>query len=253
MANNIEISDLIQYNITICPDDWFVQEIYCQFHRFYYIYSGEAVYESMFEKFFLKKNTMYFLPIFKRYKITHNPDSPLNCLWFHINLDRIPINETINIPVIENSAEFYTIKLLESLVREGVNNLSIKTALNVILQLIQNKEQLVFGVDSRLDEILKYIHENFQLKLSNKTLANLLNIDQRYFIRLFKKSYGRTPQEYVSCYKAFRAANLLMKGFKVNKVAEIIGFDDPKAFSRFFKLHKGISPSKYKNSYYLQP
>ena len=54
------------------------------------------------------------------------------------------------------------------------------------------------------------------------------------------------PLEYRSSLLAKRASQLLREGsFSVTEVAEMLGFESVSYFSRFFKKHKGISPSKY--------
>jgi transcriptional regulator GlxA family with amidase domain len=104
-----------------------------------------------------------------------------------------------------------------------------------------------------LKGVIEYIHYNYSNSISNKELASLVNLDQRYFIKLFKKGYSQTPQNYILAYRIFKASNLLNDGFSVAQVSEMVGFSDSKAFSRAFKRVKGISPSGYKKSYFGQP
>ena len=46
-------------------------------------------------------------------------------------------------------------------------------------------------------------------------------------------------------YKIKKAQSLLLKGFNVNEAAKSVGYDDPFTFSKIFKKHTGISPSKF--------
>lgn len=253
MNMHLEVSNLISYDITKCLPDWEIPNTLWPYHRLYWVYSGEVIYESDEEQFYLEKNTFYVFPIYKKYKMLHNPLVPLHCLWFHVNLNRTILNPTVKFCVDQASTRFYLLKVLENLVMEKVDICNIISVLNVLVLNIANTEQLKFSSNLRMDKVMEYMQINFYKNPTNTQLASLLNLDSRYFIRFFKKNYGQTPQEYVSAYKAFQAATLILQGVLVKDVAEKMGYLDPKAFSRFFKAHKGVSPSEYKKSYYLQP
>jgi AraC family transcriptional regulator, arabinose operon regulatory protein len=244
---------LIEYENTECLQTWEVPNITWPYHRLYYVYSGEVSYESYEERFALEKNHFYIFPIYKKYKMTCNPVAPLHCLWFHVNLNHTLLNSTVKLIVEKNTTQFHLIKALEALIADKADLSVIESALNTLLLFILHEEHLVFVSDQRMDKILQHIHDNYKSNPTNTDLANLLNLNSRYFIRLFKKNYGQSPQEYISFYKAFQASKLLLQGMQIKEVAKKIGYEDSKAFSRFFKTHKGISPSEYKNSYYLQP
>ena len=69
MSTYPEIIDLMLYSITKCSPGWLVPRVRHPFHRLYYIYSGEAFYESMEEAFHLEKNTLYLFPASREYNI----------------------------------------------------------------------------------------------------------------------------------------------------------------------------------------
>ena len=75
-------------------------------------------------------------------------------------------------------------------------------------------------------------------------LAALCNLSTAQFYHLFHAEYGVTPLEYHNNLLLHKAALLLeTQQYTVAEVASMLGFDSPAYFSRFFKKHKGVSPS----------
>ena len=253
MDNHLEITSLIAYDITECPQDWSVTETCSQFHRLFFIYSGDAAFHCGNEIKQLDRDTLYLLPVFKKYKILHNPASPLRCLWFHITLNYTLLNSIEEFHINGDSSLFFILKAMEKLVQEKAGAYIVRSLAGPLMMLLNSSGRLVYVPDPRLNNILKFMQDNYNSKLTNTRLANMLNLDHRYFIRLFKKNFGQTPQEYLAGYRAYQCATLLLQGKLVWEVAEKAGFEDAKSFSRFFKAQMGISPSYYKKSYFLQP
>ncbi len=68
--------------------------------------------------------------------------------------------------------------------------------------------------------------------------------------RLFSKIKGvtgLTPNEFILSIRLKNAANLLttQSELNVSEIAYAVGFSTPRYFSRCFREHFGVSPSKY--------
>ncbi len=268
---NLALTNLTVYSITKCLPDWVVDDEYTTHYRLYYIYSGEACYKSKETTLMLKKGSLYLFPIHRAYSIEHNKDDPLKCLWFHFGMNKNLMNDVIETDVKSSSALVHLIKSAEILLRSKARNnyaRAIKNSqeqynvyeiifklLDTIISVIEVEcsGELFVLDDIRLKGVIEYIHDKYNTNISNKELASIVNLDQRYFIRLFKKSYLQTPQSYILAYRIFKASNFLNGGFSVAQVSEKVGFSDSKAFSRAFKRMKGITPSEFKKSYFQQP
>ena len=113
MQNHLELSSLYEYDNVSCPPDWEVEEESSQFHRLYYCYSGEVAYESPACKTTLKTNTLYLFPILKSYHMIHNPANPFKCVFFHITLNKLLLNDIIEIPIPKDSVEEHAVMILK--------------------------------------------------------------------------------------------------------------------------------------------
>lgn len=101
---------------------------------------------------------------------------------------------------------------------------------------------------NRLDQVLKYISDHYNEKISIPKLAEQIFLTESHFCRFFKKSTGKTPVNYINELRVERAAVLLKNTDEsITKIAAHVGFDDVNYFSRVFKKEKGISPGNFKS------
>ncbi len=82
--------------------------------------------------------------------------------------------------------------------------------------------------------------------LSVKDLADLCNISEAYFHRIFTAKFGVSPKEYIINRRIEYAKKLLLsEQFSVGEIAQMCGYFEPCHFSREFSKRVGISPNKY--------
>ncbi len=87
--------------------------------------------------------------------------------------------------------------------------------------------------------------------LSVKKLAQLSNISEAYFRRIFTEIYSMSPKEYIINKRMEYAKTLLSSGqVEVQEAAVMCGYFEPCHFSREFSKYFGVSPKEYakKNS-----
>lgn len=93
-----------------------------------------------------------------------------------------------------------------------------------------------------------FIQNNFNYKISIKSLADTAGYSEAHFINLFKKYYGCTPKECILDLRMEKAKSLLQTtDLYINEIAQQCGYDDALYFSRLFRRHIGISPQEFRN------
>lgn len=100
--------------------------------------------------------------------------------------------------------------------------------------------------DGRVDRILAYIQENYALPLSNAALGRVFSFHPSYVSRLIRRHTGLPLHRYLIRCRVSVALNLLQTtGLSVAEVAYAVGFSDANYFTRCFRRHVGVSPSRY--------
>lgn len=83
---------------------------------------------------------------------------------------------------------------------------------------------------------------------SDVTLAHtaaVAGLSRTHFLRAFKAFFGETPYKALQRIRMEQAVQMLMRGqARVSEVAVAVGYSDFSAFSRAFRAHHGISPTK---------
>lgn len=89
-------------------------------------------------------------------------------------------------------------------------------------------------------------------KLSSKnlrvtTIAQNIGISVAHFRRVFKSTYGITPNLFLTQQRVQYAKHLLGEtDYSISTISDLSGFCNPYYFSRVFKSYIGLCPSKYR-------
>ena len=94
---------------------------------------------------------------------------------------------------------------------------------------------------------IRYIQQNYALKLSVSHIASLLGIHRSYFSTVFKEHTHMSPQEFLLWVRMNKAKELLKEEkLSILGVAHSVGYEDALLFSRIFKKQTGVSPREYR-------
>ncbi|MGF1498783.1 MAG: helix-turn-helix domain-containing protein [Elainellaceae cyanobacterium] len=105
------------------------------------------------------------------------------------------------------------------------------------------------GLSSRqLKIILDYIHNHLEDEISLDDLARQLNLSRYYFSRLFKKSVGCSPYQYLIRQRVKLAQKLLIcQDSSIADIACQCGFSNQSSMTKHFKQQTGVTPSHYRD------
>jgi YesN/AraC family two-component response regulator len=98
--------------------------------------------------------------------------------------------------------------------------------------------------------MVNYIKANFNQEMYLKDLANKFHINQFYCCELFKKHIGKTFSEFVASLRTEKACEMMMsKEISIEKIAEMVGYNDYYYFNKVFKKYCGMPPAKYRKNH----
>lgn len=215
------------------------------------VQKGECQYSFEQGEFTLSPGSIVYLPFNSRHKITVTSDS----IEFYRVDFTLQINGEITLfsdhPIkLSDTTTPECLEALRSLANNFYpeNNSVTKTEkLCTILSSLQ--EHIIDAPKSRLTPAINYIHAHLTEHFDCHKLAELCYLSTAQFYNRFHTEYGMTPLEYRDQLLLQRASTLLKSGeISVTEVADMLGFDNPAYFSRYFKKHFGIAPSKYINT-----
>lgn len=99
-------------------------------------------------------------------------------------------------------------------------------------------------IQMAIDYIQKYYYEDISMNM----VAQHLCVNPSYFSHVFSEKMGIPFIKYLNNYRIAIAKQLLADPtIKVYEVANLVGFDDYRYFSKTFKKIEGVSPDFYRN------
>jgi len=101
----------------------------------------------------------------------------------------------------------------------------------------------------RLSTSRDYIADNYLDTFSLNDAANNSFMSPFHFSRVFKKTYGETPNEFLIRLRIEKAKQMLItENFNVSEVCERVGYISLGSFSSLFHKHVGMSPTSYRRT-----
>lgn len=137
-----------------------------------------------------------------------------------------------------------------------VAQMQIKASLLHMLALLMDHELMCHTVqleNQRIESIktvLAYISRHYQEKLYIQDLSSLVNMNEQYFCRFFKKAIGKPPIDYINDYRLNKVIHLLENTEQpVTSISLDCGFNNMGNFQRLFKRKTGVTPLQYRKNY----
>jgi AraC family transcriptional regulator len=103
---------------------------------------------------------------------------------------------------------------------------------------------------ARLRRIRELVHAKLEDELSLDEMAQSVGLSTAHFARMFRKSTGQTPHQFVLRHRLKRARALLRApDARVLDVAVACGFKTQQHFAQVFRDVCGISPTEYRQDF----
>ncbi|WP_299317164.1 AraC family transcriptional regulator [uncultured Maribacter sp.] len=262
--------------------DWKQRPVKNNFFEFVLINDGEGTQCINYNDYAYSKNSMFLLPPLKCHSFTIEKPTKFIFLKFtdsffksanRISIDRNEwfkeasyiLSNYNQLPgdVIKNEIDRnYLQSLIGMILQESRNygersvNLVTSLMTSILEILIRNiKKGSYFEIpknnsDDRITKMLTYINENISktelLKVEN--LANVFQMSPTYVSEFFKKQVNMSLREYIIKGKLkLVEIRLLNSDFRLNEIADELGFTDVSHLSKTFKRYTGSSIRDFKN------
>ena len=100
-------------------------------------------------------------------------------------------------------------------------------------------------------ELIDYIHQHYQEKLSIISLADIIGYSKTHFMTVFKTTYWNLLHRFfIIQFRLSKARDLLVNSIKpILEVASEVGFTNLSNFNRQFKRYYQITPSQYRKQF----
>ncbi|MBD0380166.1 response regulator [Paenibacillus sedimenti] len=111
-----------------------------------------------------------------------------------------------------------------------------------LLENQQKDKNVIFEIAAFLDQ---HYHEDITLQ----DIANRFFLSREYISRKFKQEFEVNLSDYLGQIRMDKAKVLLQNPhLRISQVAEMVGYQDEKYFSKVFKKQVGISPNEYRKN-----
>lgn len=231
---------------------WDKNHFQIQYHRLYYLTSGEATLHLYDETIRLLPGYIYFIPAFsiKQSEIENNMDK----YYIHFQATS-PIFELYryfsnNLYVKGNEL---TESLFDCITKNYLYNteasyMKVQGSMNLLLapffeEIDTNRTKLV-----KFKKVLEFIDENYRKKIQLSELASIMNISTMYFSNYFKSVFHISPKQYILNKRMNEAQRLLIESeMSIKEIAFTVGFENESYFSEYFTKRVGVSALKFRN------
>ena len=131
---------------------------------------------------------------------------------------------------------------------EEMSHYLLYSLITIILnQIDKPKSEKEITEHSIGNHIKKYIDDHYFEDLTLDSISDELNISFSYLCKVFRKTTGHTPNQYITNRRIGEAQALLINtDYSITDIAFMVGYHDSNYFSTIFKKTVGMSPLKYR-------
>ena len=231
-------------------------------NKFYYILKGRCHLTIDGVEYVGEAGSWFFIPAGVRHKYSDIPSEPLEKYWIQFDLyPNAELARLLALPHVVTAGEEDPSRELFRRLTEANDSDRLTDRLNAkayLLQLLARYVELASSDavlvgnrdEERLQDLLAYIHEHLDERLSNDDLAAFCHRHPTHFIRYFRSKTGQTPARYVTERRMESAKRMLEETtLTVAEIMERVGLEEPSHFARLFRKQYALSPTEYRRQY----
>lgn len=110
---------------------------------------------------------------------------------------------------------------------------------------LQHKDRSVIA------EIARYLQQHYAEDITLQDITDRFFLSREYISRKFKQEMNENLSEYIGRIRIEKAKLLLANPYlKITQIAQMVGYQDEKYFSKVFKKLTGASPNEYKKLHF---
>ena len=222
----------------VAPSDWHTSGI-PRPYRLYYILGGEAHYSLRGVRHRLLPNHFYLFPSSAPFNVDQSKNNRLNHLYYDFMMTPAIVSAA---PMCCSPEDHPLLPHLLSLMRgsvleyryEGHAELfdTVKSALEAFLSLFFEIASPENTMSADIARALEYIEGNYAEDISVKRIAELLYLDEDYFIKKFKAALGITPYAYIKNLRMAVTKELRHGGMSLKDATVAAGFKYSSSYCR---------------------
>lgn len=218
-------------------------------YRLYFVLDGAANYTVGGEKTELLPGHFYLFPSSMPFNASQDKTNRLNHLYYDFMMTPSVVSaEPLVCSANAHSLFAPLLEVMRSSVKEyrygGHTELygTVVSALEAFLSLFLEIAMPKRTMDADIVRALEYIEQNYAEEISVGTLANLVFLDEDYFIKKFKKNLGITPYAYIKNLRMAVVRELRHSGETLSQASASAGFKYASSYCRA-KRKKSENPS----------
>ncbi|CAM4161842.1 response regulator [Lederbergia lenta] len=119
----------------------------------------------------------------------------------------------------------------------------------LVLLLHEYNKQLksIYSEQKNMERAIRYIHENYHKDLNLAVVSNYVSLNYSYFSHMFKEYTGHNFVDYIKKVRVDQSKILLASpDLKIFEISHMVGYKNPKQFTRVFRELEGVSPKEFK-------
>lgn len=247
--------------ISYCDETYRIARKNSLIYVFEYILEGEGTIITDEMKFTAKKGDIYILHRQSNHEYYSNRANPWTKIWFNARgplidglMQLYGLNHINHIP--DTDASSYLFRIL-SCAKETHNTRAefIEAASMIFYELILFLHKSVHKdnhplYSSEAMTLKQYLDMNNRNNVTLKELSMQIYHSPSQTIRIFKKSFGITPYQYLMNQKLELAKLILMNTNKsIKEISIDLNFRDEHYFSNYFKKKIGVSPRYFRKNH----